>query len=109
MSVENLLRAHVHDAEVRRKVKKVTDYFQACNRREQKPMTPNQIVSFLMRTVGGQNPQMSKADLSALVLEIVERSMRPHDGRVLKTRSPTARALSQTSRKQTLANLKKYR
>lgn len=109
MSVENLLNAHVHDEQVRNRVKKVTDYFQACNRREQTPMSANQIVGFLMKTVGGENPRMPKAELSAIVLEIVEKSMRPYEGRMVKTRSPTARDMSRTSRKQTLANLRKYR
>ncbi len=108
-SLTGLLANHVPDERVRKEVKRATDYFQACNRREQRPMTPNAIIRFLMLTVGGQNPQMTKAELSALVMEIVDRAMRPHAGHVVKTSSPTARDLTRTARKQTLANLKKYR
>ena len=108
-SLTGLLNAHIPDAVVRKQVQQTTTYYQKCNRLEQRPMTPDAIIRFLRKAVGGSNPTMNKAEIDAIVLEIVDRSMRSHEGTRATTTSPTARDNTRLARKQMLANLKKYR
>lgn len=108
-SLTGLLNAHIPDAVVRKQVQQTTTYYQKCNRLEQRPMTPDAIIRFLRTAVGGQNPTMTKGGIDAIVLEIVDRSMRSHDGTRVVATSPTSRDYTRMARKQKLANLKKYR